>query len=111
RQKLSKRHGATSCHEYNTNGYLPEALNNFIALLGWSSPKAQEILSMEEMIQQFSPERLNSAPAVFDEQKLLWVNATHLRALPALELWERVEPFLKEAGLQLPKDPAWQDMA
>lgn len=111
RQKLSKRHGATSCNEYKTSGYLSEALNNFIALLGWSSPNAQEILSMEEMIQQFSSERLNAAPAVFDEQKLSWVNATHLRALPAAELWARVEPLLKEAGLQLPQDPAWQDMA
>ncbi len=111
RQKLSKRHGATSCNEYNVNGYLPEAMNNFIALLGWSSPAAQEILKMEEMIQQFSVERLNSSPAVFDETKLLWVNATHLRALPHDELWRRVEPFLLAAGLVLPKDPAWRDMA
>jgi nondiscriminating glutamyl-tRNA synthetase len=111
RQKLSKRHGATSCNEYRLNGYLPEAMNNFIALLGWSSPAAQEILSVEEMIQQFSVERLNASPAVFDEQKLLWVNATHLRALPNEELWARVEPFLREAGLQLPQDVAWRDMA
>ncbi len=111
RQKLSKRHGATSCFEYAQNGYLPEALNNFVALLGWSSPEAQEILSMEEMINQFSYERLNSSPAVFDEQKLSWVNATHLRALPAEELWRRVEPFLTEAGLVMPKDPAWRERA
>ena len=111
RQKLSKRHGATSCHEYKVNGYLPEALNNFIALLGWSSPEAQEILSMDEMIKQFSPERLNSAAAVFDEQKLLWVNSTHLRALEAQDLWTRVEPYLKEAGLTLPEDPAWRERA
>src|SRR5665213_2433896 len=100
RQKLSKRHGATSCHEYNLNGYLPEALNNFIALLGWSSPEAREILSMVDMIKQFSYDRLHSAAAVFDEQKLTWVNATHLRALPADELWRRVEPFLTAAGLK-----------
>lgn len=111
RQKLSKRHGATSCHEYAVNGYLPEALNNFIALLGWSSPEGAEILSMDDMIRQFSPERLHSAPAVFDEQKLVWVNATHLRALPHAELWNRVEPLLKNAGLQLPDDKHWQDMA
>lgn len=109
RQKLSKRHGATSCHEYNQNGYLPEALNNFIALLGWSSPAAQEILAMEEMVQQFSPERLHSAAAVFDETKLLWVNSTHLRALPHEELWRRVEPFLMEAGLKLPEDQEWRN--
>jgi nondiscriminating glutamyl-tRNA synthetase len=111
RQKLSKRHGATSCHEYNLNGYLPEALNNFIALLGWSSPNAQEIISMKEMIEQFSPDRLNASPAVFDETKLSWVNATHLRALPSEELWRRVEPYLLEAGLTLPKDAAWRSRA
>ena len=111
RQKLSKRHGATSCHEYNLNGYLPEALNNFIALLGWSSPNAQEIISMKEMIEQFSPDRLNASPAVFDETKLSWVNATHLRALPSEELWRRVEPYLVEAGLTLPADAAWRARA
>lgn len=108
RQKLSKRHGATSCHEYSESGYLPEALNNFIALLGWSSPEGAEILSMAEMVQQFSHERLNSSPAVFDEQKLLWVNSTHLRALEIRELWRRTEPFLTAAGLELPKDQEWR---
>lgn len=111
RQKLSKRHGATSCHEYMINGYLPEALNNFIALMGWSSPEGKEILSMAEMIQQFSVERLHAAPAIFDEQKLKWVNASHLRALPHAELWRRVKPFLEEADLQLPSSPEWQDRA
>lgn len=111
RQKLSKRHGATSCNEYRMNGYLPEALNNFIALLGWSSPEAQEIMSMKEMTAQFGYERMNAAAAVFDEQKLSWVNATHLRALPHEELWRRVEPFLKDAGLKLPQDKDWQDRA
>ncbi|MBX3023270.1 MAG: glutamate--tRNA ligase [Bdellovibrionales bacterium] len=108
KQKLSKRHGATSCHDYAQNGYLPEALNNFVALLGWSSPAAQEILSMEELIAQFDYDRLNASPAVFDEQKLNWVNATHLRALPNEELWKRVEPFLNEAGLKLPADSGWR---
>ncbi len=111
RQKLSKRHGATSCNEYREGGYLPEALNNFIALLGWSSPEAQEIMSMQDMTRQFSTDRLNSAAAVFDETKLQWVNATHLRALPDEELWARVEPYLKAAGLQLPSDKAWQAKA
>lgn len=108
RQKLSKRHGATSCNEYRVGGYLPEALNNFIALLGWSSPEAQEILTVAEMVKQFGTDRLNPAAAVFDEQKLLWVNATHLRALPNEELWRRVDPFLNEAGLKLPQDGEWR---
>ena len=105
RQKLSKRHGATSCHEYNVNGYLAEALNNFVALLGWSSPEAQEILSMDQMIAQFTPERLNSSPAVFDETKLKWVNATHLRALPDDELWRRLDPFLARGEVVLAQGP------
>jgi nondiscriminating glutamyl-tRNA synthetase len=111
RQKLSKRHGATSCHEYAERGYLPEALCNFIALLGWSSPKGQEILSREELIEQFTYERFHAAPAVFDEQKLLWVNATHLRALPHSELWRRIEPFLAREGIEAPTDPSWRDRA
>jgi nondiscriminating glutamyl-tRNA synthetase len=108
KQKLSKRHGASSCYEYMTGGYLPEALNNFIALLGWSSPNAQEILSMKEMIEQFHYDRLHSAPAVFDPTKLQWVNSQHLRALPEEELWRRVEPVLAAAGLKLPTDMAWR---
>jgi nondiscriminating glutamyl-tRNA synthetase len=111
RQKLSKRHGATSVNEYKENGFLPEAMNNFIALLGWSSPKAQEILSMNDMIEQFTTDRLNSAAAVFDEVKLKWMNAQHLRALPHAELWARVKPFLDRAGLDLPTDSKWQDQS
>lgn len=109
KQKLSKRHGATSVNEYRERGYLPEAMNNFIALLGWSSPDGKEILSMQEMIANFSTDRLHAAAAVFDEAKLKWMNAQHLRALPHDELWKRTEPFLKAAGLVLPEDPAWQD--
>ena len=111
RQKLSKRHGATSCNEYMERGYLPEALANFVALMGWSSPSGQEILSPQEMIEQFTWDRFNAAPAVFDEQKLLWMNATHLRALPHEELWRRIEPFLAKAGIHAPTDPEWRDRA
>jgi len=111
KQKLSKRHGATSVNQYNEAGYLPEAMLNFLALLGWSSPDGKEIMTMEEMIQNFSPDRLHASPAVFDETKLLWMNSMHLRALPHDELWKRVEPFLTAAGLKLPQDPEWQDRA
>lgn len=109
RQKLSKRHGATSCNEYRMLGYMPEALKNFVALLGWSSPKAQEILSEAEMIEQFGLDRFTSSPAVFDEVKLKWMNATHLRALSNQELWARLKPVLKEAGLRTPEDTDWID--
>lgn len=111
RQKLSKRHGAVSCGEFKELGYLPEALNNFLALLGWSSPEGKEILSMQEMQQQFSLDRLNPAGAVFDVKKLRWMNSVYLRALPETDLWKRVEPYLKEAGLELPTDPEWQERA
>lgn len=111
RQKLSKRQGAVSCSEFRDMGYLPEALNNFLALLGWSSPEGQEILSIKEMSAQFSLDRLNPAGAVFDVKKLRWMNSVYLRALPEKELWERVSPFLKKAELELPSDPHWQEMA
>lgn len=111
RQKLSKRHGATSVNEYKERGFLPEAMNNFLALLGWSSPEAQEIMSMDEMANQFSTERLNSASAVFDETKLKWVNATHLRALPHDKLWSLLKPYFDKEGFELPEDQSWQDKA
>ncbi len=115
KQKLSKRHGATSCHEYEERGYLPEALNNFILLLGWSAPSAKEILTREEMIGEFTSERFHAAAAIFDETKLNWMNATHLRALPHADLWKRLQPFFKKANLKLDEvltsDPRWQDEA
>lgn len=113
RQKLSKRHGATSCNDYRLKGYLPEALNNFMLLSGWSSPSGAEIMSRDQQIAEFTPDRFNSSPAVFDTVKLEWMNGQYLRALPHEELWRRVEPFLREAGLNLPlaSDPVWRDQA
>ncbi len=111
RQKLSKRHGATSVFEYNQKGYLPEAINNFIALLGWSSPKGDEVMSSEEMIKQFSLDRFNPAAAVFDELKLKWMNSVHLRALDLDELWKRVKPFLEAAGLHFEENREWQHLS
>lgn len=107
RQKLSKRHGATSCNEYKKRGYLPEALLNFLALLGWSPNNDQEVFSIPELIQAFSETRLNASGAVFDEEKLKWMNATHLRALPTQELWARLQPFLKEENISCPQDKEW----
>lgn len=107
RQKLSKRKGATSCHQFSEEGYLPEALKNFIALLGWSHAEGKEIMSMQEMIDGFSVDRLHSAGAVFDGVKLKWMNAQHLRALSDQELWAQIKPFLKRANLTLPSDLEW----
>ncbi len=108
RQKLSKRHGATSVGQYREMGYLPEAMNNFLALLGWSSPNGDEIISMEGLESQFDSDRLNSASAVFDEDKLRWVNATHLRALDHEDLWHRLQPFFEPEGFVFPESKSWQ---
>ena len=111
RQKLSKRTGAASCDQFRTDGYLPSAMNNFLALLGWSSPDGKEILTLQEMIDAFSIERLNPAGAVFDRVKLKWMNAQHLRALPNEEIWKLISPYLLAAGLQLPNDSSWQQQS
>lgn len=108
RKKLSKRKGATSCHEFKGEGYLPDALNNFLALLGWSHPEGKEVLTREELIQNFATERLQSAGAVFDAVKLKWMNSVHLRALPAADLWKAIEPFMTDIVGDLPSDPAWR---
>ena len=111
KQKLSKRHGATSIKEYADNGYLPEAMNNFLALLGWSSPNGDELLSMAQLKEQFDLDRLNASPAVFDETKLKWMNGQHLRELSHEELWGRVKAFLDKEGIAVDGDSQWQDKA
>jgi nondiscriminating glutamyl-tRNA synthetase len=108
RQKLSKRHGAVSCSEFRDAGFLPQCLNNFMALLGWSSPENKEILTIEEMKAQFSLDRLNPAGAVFDIKKFRWMNSVYLRALDDKTLWQEIYPFLKAEELELPTDTDWQ---
>jgi len=109
RKKLSKRKGATSCHEFKMEGYLPEALPNFVALLGWSHPDGKEVMPMSEMIAKFGPDRLNPAGAVFDAVKLKWMNSVHLREKSNREIFDLLKPLLDRAGLELPQDPAWQE--
>jgi glutamyl-tRNA synthetase len=77
--KLSKRHGATSLVEYREQGYLPDAMVNFLALLGWSLDDKTEIFSREELIQQFSIERISKTPAIFNREKLDWMNGLYIR--------------------------------
>lgn len=108
RQKLSKRKGAVACNQFREEGYLPQAIMNYMVLLGWSHPDGKEIMSMLEMEEAFGTERMNPAGAVFDRVKLKWVNAMHLRALPDGKLWQLVEPFLKDAGVAYSGDPVWQ---
>ena len=108
RQKLSKRKGAVACDQFKAEGYLPSAMINYLALLGWSHPEQKEILSLQEMQDSFSLDRVNAAGAVFDRVKLKWVNAQHLRALPNDKIYELIEPYLNKAGLNLPKDLGWK---
>lgn len=96
RSKLSKREGAVSIREYRQLGYLPEALFNFLALLGWSSEK--EIFSREELIAEFSLERVGRSPAVFDRDKLNWVNRQYLRLADSERITQLAIPYLIKGG-------------
>ena len=98
-KKLSKRHGAASVQELRDAGYLPEAVNNYIALLGTGFAADEEFFTMEEMAQRFRLDRVSKSPAVFDEQKLRHLNGMHLRALSTDELTERLERFTGRSGL------------
>lgn len=109
RQKLSKRKGAVACDQFKKDGYLPAAMNNYMALLGWSHPEDQEIMSLAEMEGAFTLDRVHASGAIFDRVKLKWMNAQHLRALPNSEIWQLIFPFLNEAGLTLPTDSDWQE--
>ncbi len=96
RSKLSKRHGAVNVLEYREMGYLPEALINFLALLGWSPGEDKEILSIDEMIERFSLEKLSKTGSVFDIKKLTWMNHEYIKRKSAEELLPLVKPFIKE---------------
>ncbi|MFP5519809.1 MAG: glutamate--tRNA ligase [Bdellovibrionia bacterium] len=108
RQKLSKRKGAVACSQFHAEGYLPEAILNFIALLGWSHPDGNEIHTLPEMIAGFDITRLNPAGAVFDRVKLKWMNSVYLRALDGEKLWSHISPFLMREQFELPQDKEWQ---
>jgi glutamyl-tRNA synthetase len=100
RSKLSKRHGAQTVEEFRDKGYLPEAIVNYLALLGWTPPDAtQEIMSLEEMIELFDLSRVSSTAAVYDVKKLTWMNGQYIKALDPEDLIERVTPFIEAAGL------------
>ncbi len=98
RTRLSKRHGAVSVLAYRDEGILPEALRNYLALLGWYPPSGREILSVEEMIAEFAIEDINRANPVFDVRKLEWMNAEYIRQTPADVLLDRLRPFLERQG-------------
>jgi nondiscriminating glutamyl-tRNA synthetase len=107
--RLSKRHGATSVGAYRDMGYLPEALVNFLALLGWSYDGQRELFTLTELEQVFRLEKVGSNPAIFDVRKLEWMNAQHLRMLPEEERVHRATEFLESRGRDLSsRPPEWR---
>ncbi len=106
KKKLSKRdkNVIQFIKEYQDMGYLPEAMFNFISLLGWSPQGNEEILSKEEIINQFDPSRLSKAPAMFDKNKLAYINSRYIKKLTIEELATRCRPYLEKAGISIPSE-------
>jgi glutamyl-tRNA synthetase len=98
---LSKRHGATSVAEFRAKGYLPEALVNYLALIGWSPGGGDELLPLEELARRFSLEHVGQSAGVFDEEKLAWVNRHYLKMAPAERLARLSVPFFSSAGVEV----------
>ncbi len=105
--KMSKRHGATSVDQYRQLGYLPEALVNFLALLGWSPAGEQEIFTTAELIESFSMEGVAKNPAVFDMKKLNYINEVYIRALSDEDYFNKCLPYLEQSGYTQGKDQEW----
>ncbi len=99
KKRLSKRHGATSVMEYARQGYLPEAMVNFLALLGWSPGNDRELFTLDELIDAFGLDGISGGNAVFNPEKLDWFNAQHLLRLSADDLIARLAPVFRDAGL------------
>jgi len=107
--RLSKRHGATSVAAYRDLGYLPEAMVNFLALLGWSYDGERELFSLAELEQAFSLERVGSNPAIFNLEKLSWMNGQHVKMLPEEDRVQRAVAFLEARGFDLSaRSPEWR---
>src|SRR5438045_634037 len=103
-KKLSKRHGATAVADYQHMGILPEAMLNFLALLGWSPGHDIEVMSMEDMVRLFETSGLSKKAAIFDPKKLEWMNGQHLSRVSAERLMPVVATALEQAGLATPAD-------
>ena len=99
--KLSKRHGAVGVEAYRDEGFLPEALFNFLALLGASYDPDREVYTKQELIELFDPKKIGLHPAVFDPDKLYYINREHMKMLPPEELVERIRPFAEAKGFQI----------
>ena len=102
--RLSKRHGAVSVLQYKEEGFLPEALLNYLVRLGWSY-KDQEIFTIDEMVEYFDLEKVNSAPSTFNAEKLLWINQQHIQNTPVDNLVKNLTPFMEAKGLDITQGP------
>ena len=103
-KSLSKRHGAVTVDEFRAAGYLPDALVNYLARLGWSYDDKTEVFSREELIRYFTLERVSPSSAVFDYEKLTWLNGLYLRAMSEEEYAETLLAYLRERGLEWPEE-------
>lgn len=104
RSKLSKRHGAASVLEFREMGYLPEAMFNFLALLGWSLDETSEVFSKDDLVKHFTPERILANPAVFNIEKLDWFNGLYIRGMDDDALVDALVPWLEDPASGLPAD-------
>jgi glutamyl-tRNA synthetase len=103
-RKLSKRHGAVSVDEFRAEGYLPEALRNFLALLGWAPDGETTLMTTTELVERFSLERVGSSPSTFDYAKLDWMNGVYLRELSPEAYADQLLAYLREQGLDWPEE-------
>jgi glutamyl-tRNA synthetase len=99
-RKLSKRHGAVTVDEFRAEGYVPDALVNFLALLGWSYDDRTTIMSREELVERFTLERVGASPATFDYDKLRWMNGVYLRAMSPEEHADTLVAYLRQRGYE-----------
>ena len=106
RSKLSKRHGATSVEEFREQGYLPQTIMNYLALLGWAPGEEREIFTMDEAVALFQLDKVSKKAAIYDVKKLTWMNGQYLSSLPIEDLLPQVKPFFLAAGLV---DADWFD--
>ncbi|MBQ6810664.1 MAG: glutamate--tRNA ligase [Firmicutes bacterium] len=107
--KMSKRHGSTSVVAYKEQGFLPEAIDNFLALLGWAPGGEEELFTLDQLVQEFSLEHVSKSPAVFDIEKLKWINGMYIRKASGERLLEYGLPYLKNAGL-VSAEPSMEEM-
>jgi len=107
KKRLSKRHGATSVIEYERQGYLPHAMVNFLALLGWSPGDDRELMTIDELVAAFSLEAISGGNAVFNTEKLDWMNGQYIARLPVARLADAVIPFMAETGIPVPQPQDW----